>query len=218
MRRLSPRVFCSHLSPLTQLAAVDYAAADEVTKTRLKVIGDHIRAVVYLISDGVLPSNIGRGYIARRLIRRVVRNGRLLGISGGEAFTPKVAAMAVALSGACDAQVAKNAGTPACGAVAEQVSHPASLSVRIYGELEREELRFVTTLEKGEALLDELLTAAVGSAVSGERVRTPPSLGNQNDVLLSASSSRRPGFHALRHVWFSARDYAGGCSGASRGR
>lgn len=73
------------------------------------MIGDHIRAVVYLISDGVLPSNIGRGYIVRRLIRRVVRNGRLLGIAG-EAFTPKVAEVAVALSAACDAQVAANAG------------------------------------------------------------------------------------------------------------
>ena len=124
-----------------QLAGVSYATADEVTKTRLKVVGDHIRAVVYLISDGVLPSNIGRGYIVRRLIRRVVRNGRLLGVPAGEAFTPKVAAVAVALSGACDPAVAKNAA-------------------RIYAELEREELRFVTTLEKGETMLGEMLAQA----------------------------------------------------------
>jgi len=46
--------------------------ADSATKTSLKVIGDHIRAVTYLISDGVTPSNIGRGYVVRRLLRRVV--------------------------------------------------------------------------------------------------------------------------------------------------
>ena len=63
----------------------------------------------YLISDGVPPSNVGRGYIVRRLIRRVVRNGRLLGISGG-AFTPKVAEVAVRLSAACDPAVSRNAG------------------------------------------------------------------------------------------------------------
>jgi alanyl-tRNA synthetase len=55
-----------------ELAGVDYATADATTKTALKVIGDHTRAVTYLISDGVTPSNIGRGYIVRRLLRRVV--------------------------------------------------------------------------------------------------------------------------------------------------
>ena len=42
------------------------------TQTALRVIGDHARAVVYLLSDGVLPSNVGRGYIVRRLLRRVI--------------------------------------------------------------------------------------------------------------------------------------------------
>ena len=90
---------------------MDYAAADEGVKSRLKVIGDHTRAVVYLISDGVTPSNVGRGYIVRRLLRRVVRNGRLLGIRSEGAFTPLVAKVAVALSAGVDPAVAANAGT-----------------------------------------------------------------------------------------------------------
>ncbi|CAK9224586.1 unnamed protein product [Sphagnum jensenii] len=138
-----------------ELARVNYMTADESTKTFLKVIGDHIRAVVYLISDGVNPSNIGRGYIVRRLIRRVVRMGRLLGIHGdgkgdlGGAFLPVVAEVAVAMSGDVDPDVATRAS-------------------KIYEELQREELRFVQTLEKGEKLLEELLNAALENGASSK--------------------------------------------------
>ena len=55
-----------------RLVGTTYAEADEAGKTALKVIGDHARAAVYLVSDGVLPSNVGRGYIVRRLIRRII--------------------------------------------------------------------------------------------------------------------------------------------------
>jgi alanyl-tRNA synthetase len=60
------------VSKAAELAGVDYHAATPAAQTALKVIGDHTRAVVYLISDGVLPSNVGRGYVVRRLLRRVV--------------------------------------------------------------------------------------------------------------------------------------------------
>lgn len=103
---------------------------------------------MYLISDGVNPSNIGRGYIVRRLLRRVVRMGRLLGIRGdgrGDlegAFTPVVAEVAIAMSGDVDPNVEKQKN-------------------KIYNELKREELRFVQTLEKGDKLLEELLEDAL---------------------------------------------------------
>jgi tRNA synthetases class II (A) len=53
-------------------AGLDYGTAPESAQAALKVIGDHLRAVVYLLSDGVTPSNVGRGYVVRRLLRRVV--------------------------------------------------------------------------------------------------------------------------------------------------
>ncbi|KAG6494734.1 hypothetical protein ZIOFF_042495 [Zingiber officinale] len=133
------------------LAKVSYAKADDSTKTNLKVIGDHMRAIVYLIKDGVLPSNIGRGYVARRLIRRVVRIGRLLGIKGnGEgiqecAFVPELAKTVIELSYQIDPDVKG------------RTNH-------ILEELKREELRFVQTLERGEKLLDQFLSNALLSS------------------------------------------------------
>ncbi|MDJ0553181.1 MAG: alanine--tRNA ligase [Microcoleaceae cyanobacterium MO_207.B10] len=118
------------------IAGIDYAKSDDKTKVSLKVIGDHVRAVANLIADGVTASNVGRGYILRRLIRRVVRHGRLIGISGE--FTSKVAETAIAL--------------------AEDVyPNLRERESAIQAELQREESGFLKTLARGEKLLAEVM-------------------------------------------------------------
>ncbi len=124
------------------LAGLVYKECDEKTKVSLKVIGDHVRAVVHMIADGITASNVGRGYILRRLIRRVVRHGRLIGIEG--AFISKVAEAAIAL-----------AETP--------FPTTRQRETVIKAELDREESRFLETLERGEKLLAELLQRESGS-------------------------------------------------------
>ncbi|KAL1554487.1 alanine--tRNA ligase [Salvia divinorum] len=150
------------------LAYESYSLADESAKTNLKIIGDHMRAIVYLISDGVFPSNIGRGYVVRRLIRRAVRTGRLLGIRGDGvgnlegAFLPLLAEEVIKLSTNIDPDVKTR--TP-----------------RILEELKREELRFVQTLERGEKLLEEILTDAL---LIGLRNGTVPCISGKDAFLL----------------------------------
>jgi len=119
-----------------EIAGVDYAKSDEKTKVSLKVIGDHIRAVVHLIADGITASNIGRGYILRRLIRRVVRHGRLIGIQGE--FTTQVAESAIALA-------------------EDTYPNVRERNNSIQAELQREESQFLKTLERGEKLLADIL-------------------------------------------------------------
>jgi alanyl-tRNA synthetase len=127
--------------PIIQTAAtasgVDYATANPAQLVSLKVIGDHVRAVVHMISDGIRASNTGRGYILRRLVRRVVRHGRLLGING--AFIDAVAETAIAMS---------------------EVAYPdvRERATKIKSELQREEAQFLKTLERGEKLLAEVIT------------------------------------------------------------
>ena len=129
------------------LAGVDYRALDEKGKTSLKVIGDHSRAITQLIGDGVTASNLGRGYILRRLLRRVVRHGRLLGID--KPFLTAMGEASIALM---------------------QAAYPQLLERRevILAELQREEARFLETLERGEKLLADVL-AAGPQQISGEQ-------------------------------------------------
>ena len=129
------------------LAGVDYRGLDDKGKTSLKVIGDHSRAITQLICDGVTASNLGRGYILRRLLRRVVRHGRLLGID-----KPFLTAMGEA------------------SIVLMQTAYPQLIERRevILAELAREEARFLETLERGEKLLAEVL-AAQPKQISGEQ-------------------------------------------------
>ena len=127
------------------LAGVDYQQLDDRGQTSLKVIGDHSRAVCQLICDGVTASNLGRGYILRRLLRRVVRHGRLLGIN--KPFLPAMGEASIALM---------------------QEAYPQLLDRKdvILAELQREEARFLETLERGEKLLADVL-AAKPTQISG---------------------------------------------------
>ncbi|MBD2448039.1 alanine--tRNA ligase [Nostoc sp. FACHB-152] len=119
-----------------QIAGIDYHTSDENIKVSLKVIGDHVRSVVHMIADEIRASNVGRGYVLRRLIRRVVRHGRLLGISGN--FITQVAETAIALSESAYPNVRQREAS-------------------IKAELEREESNFLKTLDRGEKLLDEII-------------------------------------------------------------
>ncbi|MBD0266691.1 MAG: alanine--tRNA ligase [Cyanobacteria bacterium Co-bin8] len=126
-----------------KLAGITYAGCDERTQVSLKVIGDHVRAVVHMIADNITASNVGRGYVLRRLIRRVVRHGRLIGIEG--AFVSQVAETAMQLSEAVYPNVRQR-------------------EANIKAELDREEARFLETLERGEKLLAEVLQRESQSA------------------------------------------------------
>eukprot|EP00249_Psilotum_nudum_P022890 c28682_g1_i1 orf=252-3233(-) len=154
---------------ISELIGVKYMELDEQAKLPLKIIGDHARAVVYLISDGVYPSNVGRGYVVRRIIRRAVRMGRLLGIRGSEegekggAFLQSVAEVVVNMSSRVDPDVKTNTG-------------------RIYEEIHMEELKFVRTLEKGEKLLELLLTEAL--AIGNGRGEVNPCLSGKDAFVL----------------------------------
>ena len=121
-----------------ELAGINYDTCEEKAKVSLKVIGDHVRAVVQMIVDGITASNVGRGYVLRRLIRRVVRHGRSIGIQ--HEFTTKVAETAIALSESHYPQLREGAQL-------------------IKTELQREESRFLETLERGEKILTEILTS-----------------------------------------------------------
>ena len=119
-----------------QVAGIDYHSSDENTKVSLKVIGDHVRSVVHMIADEIRASNVGRGYVLRRLIRRVVRHGRLIGITGE--FINQVAETAIALSESAYPNVRQREAS-------------------IKAELAREEANFLKTLDRGEKLLTEII-------------------------------------------------------------
>ncbi len=126
--------------PLIQTTAewlnIAYAKANFEQQLSLKIIGDHIRAVVHLIADGVMPSNVRRGYILRRLIRRLVRHGRLLGLR--RPFAAELALTAINLT-------------------ATVYPHVPARAAAIQSELDREEQQFLKTLDVGEQLLFDVV-------------------------------------------------------------
>ncbi len=126
------------IQKICEIANINYFSSDDKNKISLKIIGDHTRAVIHLISDGVAASNLGRGYILRRLIRRMVRHGRLLGITND--FLPHIATVGINLMQNNYPDLKNNYDV-------------------ILNEIKIEEIRFRETLERGEKLLDELISS-----------------------------------------------------------
>ena len=127
-------------------AAADLAGTDDLANPSLRVIADHIRACTFLIIDGVLPSNEGRGYVLRRIIRRAIRHGHKLGING--AFFHK-------LVPALEAQM---------GEAYPELRAGAAQAARV---LAQEEERFAETLTTGMALLAEAIDRLKPGTASG---------------------------------------------------
>ena len=120
---------------------------DEKTSISLRILADHARSVTFLIADGVIPSNEGRGYVLRRLLRRAVRHGRLLGVE--EMFLVRLVERVIGLMG---------------DAYPEIVEH-RELITRIVSS---EEERFGATLRQGVSFLEaELAALAAGDILSG---------------------------------------------------
>ncbi|MBF4282543.1 alanine--tRNA ligase [Vibrio anguillarum] len=130
-------------------AAADVTGYGDLSNQSLRVVADHIRSCAFLIVDGVMPSNEGRGYVLRRIIRRAVRHGNKLGAQG--AFFHKLVGPL--------AQVMGTAG--------EELKKQQALVEKV---LRIEEENFGRTLERGMVILNDALDNLEGSVLDGETV------------------------------------------------
>ncbi|MBR4320604.1 MAG: alanine--tRNA ligase, partial [Oscillospiraceae bacterium] len=119
------------------------------TDVSLRVITDHIRSTTFMVGDGVLPSNEGRGYVLRRLLRRAARHGRMIGIKG--TFLHEV----------CDTVIDEN-----------KIAYPELEEKRAYIKkiIKVEEEAFAKTIDKGMELLTDIMSQSENKTLSGEDV------------------------------------------------
>lgn len=137
---------------ISRLAGVNYKEGSDATDVSLRVITDHIRSTTFMVGDGVLPSNEGRGYVLRRLLRRAARHGRMIGIKG--TFLHEV----------CDTVIEEN-----------KCAYPELEEKRAYIKkiIKVEEEAFAKTVDKGMELLTAVMDEAEQSGkktLSGEDV------------------------------------------------
>ncbi len=130
---------------IISIAGIDYHA-DEKSDVSLRVITDHIRSTTFMIGDGVIPSNVGRGYVLRRLLRRAARHGRLLGID--RPFLAEV----------CETVIKEN-----------ENAYPVLREKQDYiiNVISMEENSFYKTIDSGLALLNEMISKTEGKVLSG---------------------------------------------------
>ena len=134
-------LFAPLLAAIGRRAGAEYGAVEQSDRS-MRVIADHLRAITFLMADGVLPSNEGRGYVLRRILRRAARHGRLLGIT--EPFLHELTATVVDQMGEAYHEL-----RPAAGTVAEATRG--------------EEERFIATLDQGLPILNDMLSKVKAS-------------------------------------------------------
>ena len=130
-------------------AAMDATQCNDNKNNSLRVIADHIRSCAFLIVDGVVPSNEGRGYVLRRIIRRAIRHGHKLGMR--DAFFYKLVAPLVHEMGDAYPELSK------AKEKVEQI-------------LKNEEERFAETLDQGMQILEQTITEMKGKKISGKTI------------------------------------------------
>ncbi len=130
-------------------AAANIIGVENDGSSSLNVIADHIRACAFLVTDGVLPGNEGRGYVLRRIIRRAIRHGKKLGVEG--TFFHKLV-------------------DPLCKEMGD--AYPELIKAKSHVEkvLEKEELRFAETLDQGMEILEEAIADLKGKELPGDIV------------------------------------------------
>ncbi len=135
---------------VSEISGVAYGQSEK-TDVSLRVITDHIRSTVFMIGDGVLPSNEGRGYVLRRLLRRAARHGKLLGING--AFLSQVVDTVIGENGKAYPELVEKRET-------------------IRKIISFEEENFIKTIDQGLALLNSFIDKADSKVFSGEHAFT----------------------------------------------
>ncbi|MDF2653542.1 MAG: alaS [Bacillota bacterium] len=140
------------LKSVVELSGVEYKDGTAKTDISIRIITDHIRSVTFMIADGILPSNEGRGYVLRRLLRRAARHGKLLGIQG--AFLADLSKKVIEVSGSAYPELEERRDY-------------------IHKILTVEEDKFSTTIDQGTAIIHDYikeLNAANQTVLSGEKV------------------------------------------------
>ncbi|MDT8405359.1 alanine--tRNA ligase [Sulfuriflexus sp.] len=130
-------------------AVAKLVGTDDLKQASLRVIADHIRACSFLIVDGVVPSNEGRGYVLRRIIRRAIRHGYKLGIS--DTFFYKLVG-------------------PLCDEMGDAYPELPAAREQVERILRNEEERFAETLEQGMKILEAAISELKGTVIPGETV------------------------------------------------
>jgi alanyl-tRNA synthetase len=171
---------------------------DEEDDVRLRILSDHARAVTFMLADGVVPSNLERGYVLRRIIRRAIRHGQRIGAREGT-----MAAMAASV-------------TEVMGDAYPELGRSLGMVSDI---LEREEHRFMETLSLGLGMLEELISDGVPLISGSDAFRLHDTYGFPVELTAEIAAERKVGLdmegfeHAMAHQRELARSAAGGGSG-----